>query len=157
MPIAPTLKKYLDHRQASYDTVRHKRTASSSRTAQAAHIPGDTLAKSVMLKDDRGHYLLAVMPATHRLDIGKLDRHMHRRLGLATENELAGIFRDCDLGAIPAIGQAYGVETVLDESLSDLGEVYFEAGDHEQLVHMTTEQFRLIMNTSPHYRFSHHQ
>jgi Ala-tRNA(Pro) deacylase len=154
--MAQTLKRYLDSHHVSYETVHHRRTVSASRTAQAAHVPGDTLAKTVVLKDDRGNFIIAVVPATHRLDIGKLDRQMHRTLGLATESELAGLFRDCDLGAIPPVGAAYGVETVVDDSISELGDIYFEAGDHEDLVHMSSEQFHLLMAGQPHYRFSHH-
>jgi Ala-tRNA(Pro) deacylase len=156
MPLSPTLKQYLDEHHVMYDTTRHRRTVSSSRTAQAAHVRGDTLVKSVILKDDAGRFVLAAMPATHRLDIGKLDRQLHRSLGLATETELAELFRDCDLGAIPPVGSAYGVETVMDDSLTEPADVYFEAGDHEELVHMSSEQFRLLMSGVQHFPLSHH-
>jgi Ala-tRNA(Pro) deacylase len=153
MPIAPTLKHYLDDHHAQYDTVRHPRSVTSMRTAEQAHVPGDNLAKSVVLKDRQG-FVVAVLPATHRLDIDSLDRRLHRSLDLANETELASLFRDCDIGAVPAVGTAYGVETVLDDSLTQPADVYFEAGDHEALVHMSSEQFRLLMHGVPHYEFS---
>ncbi len=156
MAISSTLKQYLDDHHANYDTVRHRRRISSSRVAQAAHIAGDTLVKSVILKDEGGHYVLAALPASHRLDIGRLDRQLHRTLGLATEAELAELFRDCDLGAIPPVGNAFGLETVMDQSLSEPDDIYFEAGDHEALVHMSNEQFRLLMMGVPRLPISHH-
>lgn len=153
MPIAPTLKHYLDDHRAEYDTVQHPRSLTSMRTAEQAHIPGDNLAKSVVLKDRRG-FVLAVLPATHRLDIDRLDRQLHRSLDLATETEFSCLFGDCEAGAVPAVGTAYGVDTVLDDSLTQPADVYFEAGDHEALVHMSSEQFRLLMCSVPHWRFS---
>jgi Ala-tRNA(Pro) deacylase len=37
---------------------------SSMRTAQACHVPGNCLAKGVLLRDESG-YRLAMLPATH--------------------------------------------------------------------------------------------
>jgi hypothetical protein len=42
------------------------------------------------------------------------------------------------------LGPAYGIETCLDQSLTSLAHVYFEAGDHEQLVHMAGDAFRAL-------------
>ena len=64
MAIAPTFQRYLD-RHVSYDVIAHEPTMSSISTAQVCHIPGDCLAKGVVLRDDSG-YMLAVLPATHR-------------------------------------------------------------------------------------------
>lgn len=153
MPIAPTLKHYLDDHHAQYDTVKHPRSLTSMRTAEQAHVPGDYVAKSVVLKDRQG-FVVAVLPATHRLDIGRLDRRLHRSLDLANETELASLFRDCDVGAVPAVATAYGVQTVLDDSLTQPADVYFEGGDHEALVHMSCEQFRLLMSGVPHCQLS---
>lgn len=155
MTMAHTLQEFLESHDVAYDLVEHPRTLSSARTAQAAHVPGDRLAKSVLLEDERG-YLMAVIPATHRLDLGRLHRQLNRKVGLAVENEVAELFRDCDRGAIPAIGAAYRVETVVDDALLQQPDVYFEAGDHEALVHVSGREFSLMMAGLPHGQFTHH-
>lgn len=156
MPLSPTLERYLADQHVDYELVDHPYTSDGSmQTTQAAHIPGDKMAKSVVLEED-GDYIVAVLPATRHLQLGAVHRQFDRRLGLATEREVADLFTDCDLGAVPALGQAYGLDVVWDESLSELPDVYFEAGDHRALVHMTGEDFRRLLRDAPHGRFSEH-
>jgi Ala-tRNA(Pro) deacylase len=125
------------------------------RTASVAHVPGDRLAKSVLLEDSRG-YLMAVVPSTYKVDLGALSKILDRHVGLATESELGGIVQDGEGGAIPPRGQASGVETVLDESLTACRDVYFEAGDHHDLVHVSGGDFLRLMGDARRGRFSHH-
>ncbi len=61
------------------------------------------------------------------------------------ESELAGLFPDCEVGAIPPIGSAYGLRTLVDSRLRKEPEVYFEAGDHESLIKVSAETFRALM------------
>jgi Ala-tRNA(Pro) deacylase len=70
-----------------------------------------------------------------------LNRLLGRRLSLTTEAEIGARFRDCEVGAVPALGPAYGLDTVLDQSLADHSDIYFEAGDHESLIHMRGADF----------------
>ena len=64
MSIAASVQDYLAREGVAYDTIAHEHTRDSAHSAQAAHVPGDRLAKCVMLEDDQG-YLMAVVPATH--------------------------------------------------------------------------------------------
>jgi len=155
MAIAITLKDYLDSSGTHYDVVPHTYTTSSMEIAQAAHIPGDKLVKSVLLEDANG-YVLAVIPATHHLDVRKISQSLDRPLDLATEDKLGNIFTDCDLGAIPPVGDAYGLQVVMDESVKGCNEVYFEAGDHIELIHMDNNAFMRLMNNAKVTHISHH-
>ena len=58
--------------------------------------------------------------------------------------------------AVPPIGFAYGVDTVWDTSLGDKESVWFEAGDHESLVHLSGRQFHELMAPAERGQFSHH-
>jgi Ala-tRNA(Pro) deacylase len=155
MAIATTVEEFLRSHQVAYDLVAHPRTVTSMRTAQVAHVPGDRLAKCVLLEDEQG-YLMAVIPSTHRIDLGTLHRLLNRRVGLAIESEVTELFRDCDPGAIPATGAAYRVDVIVDDALLQQPDVYFEAGDHEALVHMSGAQFGSMLAGSAHGRFTHH-
>jgi Ala-tRNA(Pro) deacylase len=155
MAVATTLEDYLNRWGVEYEVVPHAHTDSSLETAEAAHIPGNKLAKCVLTEDYRG-YLMVVIPASHEVEFESLDRELDRRLELATEPELAEIFTDCETGAIPPLGEAYGMDVALDDSLLACDDVYLEAGDHQELIHLRGEDFRDLMAGAEHGRFSHH-
>lgn len=149
MNMANTLEKYLTQHKISYDKIPHQYSVTSMNTAIAANIPMNKLAKSVILEDNEG-YVMAVVPASRHVKIRELNRLLNRNIGLATETELENLFSDCDLGAIPPIGNAYGMTTIVDFSLDDCSDVYFEAGNHEELIHVTAEDFRKLMKNTRH-------
>lgn len=155
MGIAITLEKYLENNDADFEVIEHPRRIVSSEIAECAHISGESLAKAVLLVTDEGP-LLAVLPSTHRLDLAKISHRIGQRLGLATEEDIEKQFSDCDLGAIPACGEAYGLQVLMDEALEDLGDVYFEAGDHERLIHVSGKEFDRIVPNAEHGDYSHH-
>ncbi|QRM54068.1 aminoacyl-tRNA deacylase [Sinorhizobium sp. BG8] len=154
MTIARKLQDYIDGEGIAYDTVAHHRTATTSQSAQAAHVPGTRLAKSVVVHHETG-YVLAVVPSTHRIELSTLQDVMDRRLGLASEDEVSSLFTDCDIGAVPPVGSAYDVPVILDESLRDVSDVYFEGGDHRTLVHVSGQNFLDLMKGARIARFSH--
>jgi Ala-tRNA(Pro) deacylase len=98
----------------------------------------------VVLEDENG-YLMVVVPSNRRVDLGELHRIMNRNLGLATEGELTNLFADCDVGALPPIGPAYGIETLVDDAIAEQPDIFFEAGDHEQLIHVSAEGFNVLL------------
>ena len=151
MAISRTLQTYLAHKGIAYDILPHRHTDTSVNSANSAHIPLDRLAKSVILEDEDG-YVMAVIPANRHVRIGRLNRVLNRRMGLATEAELSPLFNDCDPGAVPPLGDAYGITTVVDESLDECPDVYLEAGDHEDLIHLKGTAFRRLMRGSQHAR-----
>jgi Ala-tRNA(Pro) deacylase len=85
------------------------------------------------------------VPSNRRLDTEAVADLMQCRLELADEGDFPMLFRDCRPGAVPAIGEAYGVETIIDDAIDDASDVYFEAGDHENLVHVTHRAFAELM------------
>lgn len=155
MAVATTLEEYLESRAVTYDVIEHPHTNSAMRAAEAAHVPGDQVAKPVLLGDEHS-YLLAVLPATHRLELDRLNQTMARSLEMLPEDEVEVTFADCERGAIPAIGEAYGVDVVIDPALTQQDDVYFESGDHEHLIHMRGDVFRDLMEDVPRAPLSHH-
>jgi Ala-tRNA(Pro) deacylase len=113
-------------------------------TAQMAHVSGEQIAKGVLLKDNAG-YLLAVVPAARHVMLGYLQDQLGRELKTASEDELVDVFNDCEIGAVPALGAAYDVDTVIDPLLFEHHDVYFEGGDHEDLVHLAGADFEELM------------
>jgi Ala-tRNA(Pro) deacylase len=154
MSIAPRLKWYLDARGVPYRVLPHSRSSTSAESARQAHVPAERLAKPVLLEDERG-YVMAIVPASHRVDVARLSEQLHRELGLAKEREITELFRDCDPGAMPPLGGPYRVPTVYDDALAACSEVYLEAGDHEDLVQLSGPDFLRLLEGSLHGHFSY--
>jgi Ala-tRNA(Pro) deacylase len=131
----------------------HERTVRSSATAKANSIPGNNLAKGVLIKCKDG-FLLAVVPASCHVRLEALGNWLQRPVGLATEAEVAHIFADCDRGSVPPVAAAYGLTAVMDESLEGFDDIYFEGGDHRSLVHLNGGEFRRLMAEVPHAAIS---
>jgi Ala-tRNA(Pro) deacylase len=149
MAIAISLQQYLNGRGVPYDVMTHERTHSSCETARASSIPEDSLAKGVLLRREDG-YLLAIVPASYRVELDELSRFLNQPIVLASEVEASTIFGDCELGSIPPVAGAYDLTAVMDDSLEGSNDVYFEAGDHRTLVHLTGSDFRQLMRDVPH-------
>jgi Ala-tRNA(Pro) deacylase len=155
MTIAPTLQRHLDS-TVRYEVLTHDRTLSSSRTAQACHVSGNRLAKAIVLRRNGG-YLLAVLPASHHLVLPDLQQQLgDDDLDLADEGEIRKLFPDCALGAVPAVGECYDLDVVVDDSIEEQPDVYLEGGDHMTLVHLDHAQFSRLMAEARHGRFSVH-
>lgn len=166
MSISLTLRHYLSAKNVAYDVVAHRSTASSMRTAEASQIPGECLAKGVVLRTEHelhgdcfrqpshSSYILAVLPASHRIHVQDLKAHFDCDVVLANQYEIEKLFEDCLPGAIPPIGECYGLDVIVDEGVLGQPEVYLEAGDHETLVHLSRDQFARLMETAKHGRFS---
>jgi Ala-tRNA(Pro) deacylase len=154
MSISPTLSNYLQQSGAQFQLCPHLHSRTSAETARLAHVPERLLAKSVVLEDEQG-CVLAVVPGDSRVRVSALARMLGRsRLRLSDESTVRSLFGDCDPGAVPAFGMAWGIETAVDEELEHNSEVYVEGGDHEQLLRMSRGQFSELMTKARHGHFS---
>jgi len=149
MAIATTLKAYLDDHHVEYDVVNHIHSETALESAHSAHVPGHQVAKAVVLEDATG-YIVSVLPSTNRLDLEWVNESLGRKLEMAPENELRDLFDDCEFGAVPALSNAYGLDVIWDEQLTTASEIYIEAGDHENLIHMHGDDFFKLMEDVPH-------
>ncbi len=145
MSLARTVNYALSLTRVDYQILRHHHSVTALAAARTAQVDPQHLAKAVVLQDEIGP-LLAVVPASERLDLDKLRAELRRSaLDFMPEAELMQLFFDCDKGAIPPLGPDYRVPTVVDTRLRHVDEVYFEAGDHEDLVHVDQTSFRTLM------------
>jgi len=143
MGIAGTLRQFLRDVRVHYQLLPK---AEPSKRKAVAH--------PILYQDRRGHLVLAVVPAGRQVDVGRLSTELHCVLEPASERTVRQVFRDCERGAIPPVGQAYGVEVVCDDSLLESRNVYFEAGDLARLVRVSGADFRRLMSSMEHAHLS---
>ena len=123
---------YLERKGVPFEVVAHRRTESAAAEARAVGLPAADVAKTVVLSDD-GATRLAVIPASHRLDLHKVRRLLGatRRLRLVSESEMAADFGDFEVGALPPLAPMMEAVELMDERLLDHDRILFAGGDHE--------------------------
>ena len=147
MAISNQIQDYLRRNSVDFEVISHPHAPSGMRVAEAAHVAGDCLVKGVLLEDDEG-LVLALVPATHRVRVGAVRRHLERPVGLATEQEVSAAFRDCEPGTVPSIGAAYGLRTLVDSALFGHSDIYLEGGDHRALLHVQGRSFDRLLKSA---------
>ena len=153
MTIAATIERFMSEHSVSYAVVSHPRTDSSGGSASAASLPADKVAKAVLLKAHED-YALAVLPASSRINWEWLRAQTERAWELASEGEVSRVFHDCAPGAVPAIGTAYELETIVESSLRGQPELYFEAGDHEDLIRLAERDYETLLDGAVYRHFA---
>jgi len=135
------VKQLLHDQGVPFDTLPHRATFSSQRLAHTLDVPGDNVAKTVVLKGDGGFYV-AVLPATHFVDM-LMAREMvgSQMMELANEEEIQRLFPDCELGAVPPFGSRYDLTTLVDESLTEDEYIVFDGNRHDEAVMMRYHDF----------------
>lgn len=149
MTIARKLEDHLNRVGVDYHLISHPYSSTSKEAAHKAHIPTREMIKGIVVHDgDQFH--LTVIPVCNRLVIPWLNSLMNGHFELVGESTLKQHFDDCEEGAIPALGQVYGMPVIWDESLQDQEDFYFESGDHQNLVHLDRGSFMQLMGLQEH-------
>jgi Ala-tRNA(Pro) deacylase len=142
---AKKLKDFLDDNKVKYVTISHSPAYASHEIAASAHVPAKELAKTVMVKVD-GKMTMAVLPATHRVDLPRLQDSLKAdHIELASEEEFKDMFPGCTLGAMPPFGNLYGLEVLVAQRLTEDEEIAFNAGTHTELIKLAYKDFERLV------------
>ena len=132
---AASITEYLEGEGVGYEVVEHEPTMSAAAEAEATHRPQQKVAKTVVVRD-RGGYVLAIVPASERLDVGKLRDLMEasKSMRLATEEEMARDFPTIEVGATPPVGPMLPHAEVVDRRLLEEDRILCSGGDHRHSI-----------------------
>ncbi|MES2826119.1 MAG: YbaK/EbsC family protein [Pseudomonadota bacterium] len=154
MGVAITIEKFLNANHIQFSLHPHAYAEGSFNTAKVACIDTHCLAKGVLLRDEDFHYTLCVLPSSHKILRHTLNQIFDRHMHLVEEDELMQFFKDCDAGAVPPLGKAYGIDVIWDEELINNDAIYMEAGDHRHLIRIEQTEFPKLMKDTLHDHFS---
>lgn len=139
------LREYLDSHNVRYVVLSHSPAFTAQEIAASAHIPGKELAKTVIVKLD-GRLAMVVLPASRRIAFDRLKQATGAaQVELASEQEFAETFGDCEVGAMPPFGNLYDMGVYVDEQLTADEEIAFNAGSHTELIRMRYEDFARLV------------
>lgn len=144
--IVPKLKEFLDEQQIEYSLLPHMETFTAQETAEVAHVHGNELAKTVMVKID-GQIAMAVLPANYNVDFIRLQEVTNATVvTLANEEEFAGMFPECEVGAMPPFGNLWNMDVYVAAKLAEDDTIFFNAGNHTELMRMSFADFEQLVH-----------
>jgi Ala-tRNA(Pro) deacylase len=124
------LAEVLKRERVPYLTFRHPPAFTAPELSEVAHIPGRQSAKVVIcLADDRP--VQAVVPAHYTVDLDALRRLAGATtLRLAREEEIAALYPEFEVGAMPPFGTMHGHAVFVERCFVGEPEMVFNAGTH---------------------------
>ena len=146
--IPERIDQYLKEHHLPYVHSTHVRAISAQRFAAAEHVPGDRIAKPVVVSID-GALALAVVSATQHVDVEEL-RHAlgARRVELVPEPAFQGTFSPCEVGAEPPL-RLFGLPLYVDATLARAPRIVMRGGTHEDAIELDTDAWLRSEGATP--------
>jgi Ala-tRNA(Pro) deacylase len=134
---------FLAAQAVPFESLLHPPAFTAQKRARFLHLPGRQVAKVVLLHGPDG-YVLAVVPATRRVDAERLAAALGGPVRLADDAEIVRVFPDCEWGVVPPFGTLYGLPVVLDDSIPADALMVFETTTQAVAVRMLCRDFERL-------------
>ena len=135
--------EFLEQQRVPFETLMHPPAFTAQKRARFLHVPGREVAKVVLLHGPDG-YVLAVLAATDHVDTARVAKALGGPVRLATDDEIAKVFHDCEWGVVPPFGTLYGLPMLLSEGISPNTMMVFETTTHAEAVRMLCRDFERL-------------
>jgi Ala-tRNA(Pro) deacylase len=142
------LQSYLRDHGVCFTLRHHPIAYSATQVASVEHISSDQLAKPVVVQADERLAML-VLPASYLVQLSKVGPALGaQEVHLVHEADLAALFTDCELGALPPFGNLYDIDVYVDRTLAEDEFIEFRAGSHTDTLRIKYQDFaRLVRPT----------
>ncbi|HUV23082.1 MAG TPA: YbaK/EbsC family protein [Gammaproteobacteria bacterium] len=138
---AQKLKRMLDQRNIKYLSINHSPAYTARETAASTFVPRSEFAKTIIVDMD-GEKVMAVLTASRHVDLEALRKLAGgKEARLASEDEFEELFPDCEIGAMPPFGSLYATRVFVDEMVTEVDDLCFNAGSHEQILRMDCSDY----------------
>jgi len=145
MLVLRRLKEILDRAKISYEVYNHPRAFTAQEIAATQHITGRAMAKVVMLNVD-GSFIMAVLPSNRMVNFDRAKAGLRAtEVSLATEEQFAVLFPECEIGAMPPFGNLFGLPVYVDPALERYEAIFFNAGNHQHTVRLKYRDFKTLV------------
>ena len=130
--LLPCLAEVLKRERVPYLMLRHPPAFTAPELSAIAHIPGRRSVKVVICIADNLP-VQAVLPAHYLVDFEALQRLAgSTSLRLAREIEIAALYPEFEVGAMPPFGMMHGHRVFVERCLVGEPEMVFNAGTHTE-------------------------
>ena len=136
MPLLACLAEVLSRERMPYVVFHHPPAYTAQEQAAVSHIRGHSAVKVVICIAD-GQPVQAVVPSHYLVDLERLRVLAGAAtLRLAAEPEIADLYPQFEVGAVPPFGTLYGHAVFLEQCFVGEPEMVFNAGTHTESVCM---------------------
>jgi Ala-tRNA(Pro) deacylase len=137
---------YLNGKEIHYSWSMHRSAETALDTAGAESLPPHEFAKVVVYCCETG-FGMAVIPADRLVDLSEIGYLLGVcDVRLAKQTELAGLFPDCEIGAMPPFGDVFNLPVLVDRELAERHFIVFNIGTHTDAVRISFEDYRKLVN-----------
>ncbi len=154
MMISKTVSQLLDQKGIKYAVLPHKETQTLEETAESIGASYAKMLRAVVITDGITYYM-AVLPITHVLDFKSLQQQLGHDFRVARYRNFSDQFTCCERGSVPPIGTAFNMPMLIDISIRDLEEVYFEPGSHTEAIKIRGRDFRTLVDEAEYGSFAY--
>ena len=139
------LLRYLDSNKVEYRVMEHSLAYSAHEVAVSTLVHERELAKAILVSVD-GRFWMTALRADYRVNTQMIKRAFgSKQVHLAHEEDLESLFPDCQIGAMPPLGNLYGLPVMVDESLAEDEEIVFNACTHTRVIRMKFKDFKELV------------
>ena len=142
------LEAHLREQEVPFQVHHHPPAYTAQRVAEVEHVSGKMMVKVVMAFADGKMVMLAVSAPKHVSLTKAAEATGAKDVRLAHEDEFAAAFPDCAVGAMPPFGNLYGLPVYVDAELAQDETIIFNAGTHEDTIHMKYADFARLVKPS---------
>ena len=126
----------LDEAHCTYEKIEHEPVFTSEEAAAIRGVNMSQAAKSLLFKTKENNFVLVVLPGDKRADSRKLKACLGTKsIRFATPEEVEE-HMGCKIGSCYPLGAIAGLTTLVDESLGQNKEIFFNPGRHDISIHM---------------------
>ena len=143
MPVPKKLVKFLDEHGIDHEILEHKTVYTAFDLAQTTKKKLQEIAKTLAIKADQ-KYVLVVVPASHRLDLGKLKKLLKaKKLEIVKETQIAKAFK-VKPGTLTPLAKFHNVPVYVDKALLKSKLVVVNAGSYTESLAMKAKDLLTV-------------
>ncbi|MCT4663233.1 MAG: Cys-tRNA(Pro) deacylase [Tissierellales bacterium] len=141
--------RLLDQKKVEYKTTEYKVDEADLSATHAAKMLGvdvKLVYKTLVLRAKNGDILIACIPGAEEIDLKALAKTSgHKKIEMIKMKELLGL-TGYIRGGVSPLGMKKQYKTYLEESMFELENIYFSAGERGKQIYMSPSKLEKVLN-----------
>lgn len=136
--------RLLDETHTRYEKFEHEPVFTSEEAAAVRGVSMSQAAKALLFKTKENSFVLVVLPGDKRADSRKLKDYLGTKsIRFATPEEVE-VHMGCKIGSCYPLGVVAGLRTLVDKSLGNNEEIFFNPARHDISIKLRYEGYEKL-------------
>jgi len=138
--------KGIEYKFFEHEAVRTSEEAAAQRPEYELKQGAKAIIVKATMPGKENKFVMAVFPADQRLDAKKFKKVVGaKKTSFATAEEASEITGGVEFGGIPPFGNLFGIDVIVDPTLSENEEIIFNCGDRRTSIAMKSKDYLSIV------------